>query len=119
MIRELHQTDGNSYIRILDEVCVLSEGMAVNVRDHTATPVIDPATYAYALQVFGSGLRRPEGVTFSLRQLRRMRSREITAFIECAGNGRSFFGSQQGTPVPGSAWTLGAIGVARWRGVPL
>ena len=27
------------------------------VRNHTATPIIDPATYR--LQVFGSGLRRP------------------------------------------------------------
>jgi DMSO/TMAO reductase YedYZ molybdopterin-dependent catalytic subunit len=42
-----------------------------------------------------------------------------TKFIECAGNGRSFFGAQQGTPVPGSAWKLGAIGVAEWTGVPL
>jgi DMSO/TMAO reductase YedYZ molybdopterin-dependent catalytic subunit len=32
---------------------------------------------------------------------------------------RSFFGSQQGTPAAGSQWKLGAIGVARWRGVPL
>src|SRR3954469_878955 len=87
------------------------------VRNHTSTPLIDPATYA--LQVFGSGLRRPEGVTFSLRDLERMPSRSLTAFIECAGNGRSFFGSQQGTPAPGSQWKLGAIGVARWRGVPL
>jgi DMSO/TMAO reductase YedYZ molybdopterin-dependent catalytic subunit len=43
----------------------------------------------------------------------------VTAFIECAGNGRSFYGSQQGTPASGTQWTLGAIGVARWRGVPL
>ena len=41
------------------------------------------------------------------------------SFIECAGNGRSFFGSQQGTPAAGTQWGLGAIGVARWRGVPL
>ena len=41
------------------------------------------------------------------------------SFIECAGNGRSFFGSQQGTPASGTQWGLGAIGVARWRGVPL
>src|SRR3954452_3613068 len=87
------------------------------VRNHTSTPLIDPATYR--LDVFGSGLRRPEGAAFSLRDLQRMPSRSLTAFIECAGNGRSFFGSQQGTPAPGSQWKLGAIGVARWRGVPL
>ncbi len=34
--------------------------------------------------------------------LHRLPSRELTAFIECAGNGRSFFASQQGTPAPGA-----------------
>jgi DMSO/TMAO reductase YedYZ molybdopterin-dependent catalytic subunit len=91
------------------------------VRNHTATPLIDASTWQ--LSVFGSGLRGAPDVdhprTFSYRDLRRMPSREVTAFVECAGNGRSFFASQQGTPAPGSQWTLGAIGVARWRGVPL
>lgn len=87
------------------------------VRNHTATPVIDPATYR--LEVFGSGLRRPAGISLSLRDLQPLPSHTVTAFIECAGNGRSFFGGQQGTPVPGSQWKLGAVGVARWRGVRL
>jgi DMSO/TMAO reductase YedYZ molybdopterin-dependent catalytic subunit len=87
------------------------------VRNHTATPIIDPVTWR--LNVFGSGLRHPEGITLSLRDLRRLPSHTTTAFIECAGNGRSFFASQQGTPAPGSQWKLGAIGVARWRGVRL
>ena len=39
--------------------------------------------------------------------------------MECAGNGRSLFTTQQGQSVSGTAWTLGAIGVARWRGVRL
>ena len=87
------------------------------VRNHTATPAIDPRTWQ--LRVHGSGLRRPDGIALTYRELRRMPSRTITAAIECAGNGRSFFASQQGTPATGSAWKLGAIGVARWRGVPL
>ena len=87
------------------------------VRNHTATPAIDPRTWR--LRVHGSGLRRPDGIALTYRELRRMPSRTITAAIECAGNGRSFFASQQGTPATGSAWKLGAIGVARWRGVPL
>jgi DMSO/TMAO reductase YedYZ molybdopterin-dependent catalytic subunit len=48
-----------------------------------------------------------------------MPARTITAAIECAGNGRSYFGSVQGTPITGTQWRLGGIGVARWRGVPL
>jgi DMSO/TMAO reductase YedYZ molybdopterin-dependent catalytic subunit len=91
------------------------------VRDHTATPLIDPRTWQ--LQIFGSGLRGGPSLdqarTLTLRQLHQFPRRTVTTAIECAGNGRSFFGSQQGTPVPGTQWQLGAIGVAEWTGVPL
>jgi DMSO/TMAO reductase YedYZ molybdopterin-dependent catalytic subunit len=86
------------------------------VRDHTATPLIDVQTWQ--LQVFGSGLHG-SGRTFTYDQLRKLPQREVVAFIECAGNGRSLFALQQGTAAPGTQWGLGAIGVARWRGVPL
>jgi DMSO/TMAO reductase YedYZ molybdopterin-dependent catalytic subunit len=86
------------------------------VRDHTATPLIDATTWR--LRIFGSGLRGAP-LELSYDQLRALPSTEITCAIECAGNGRSFYGTQQGTPAPGSQWKLGAIGVARWRGVLL
>lgn len=86
------------------------------VRDHTLTPTIDPK--AWRLEVFGTGLRGGP-VEFSYEQLRRLPHVTRTAFIECAGNGRSFYTSQQGQAVSGTAWKLGAVGVARWRGVPL
>ena len=85
------------------------------VRNHTRTPVIDPHTWR--LRVHGSGVRRP--LSLSYRDLERLPSRDVIAAVECAGNGRSFFGTQQGTPASGTQWKLGAIGVARWRGVPL
>ena len=86
------------------------------VRDHTATPLIDERSWR--LEVVGSGLAG-SGITLSYDDLRRMPQREVLTAVECAGNGRSFFGTQQGTPAPGTQWGLGAIGVARWRGVPL
>jgi DMSO/TMAO reductase YedYZ molybdopterin-dependent catalytic subunit len=86
------------------------------VRNHTATPAIDPSTYRLSLS--GSGLRAGP-VSFSLADLHAMPARTITAAIECAGNGRAFFGEVQKTPITGTQWRLGAIGVARWRGVPL
>jgi DMSO/TMAO reductase YedYZ molybdopterin-dependent catalytic subunit len=85
------------------------------VRNHTRTPAIDPATWR--LTVHGSGVRRP--LSLSLRDLERLPSRGLTSVVECAGNGRSFFGTQQGTPASGTPWKLGGIGAARWRGVPL
>ena len=87
------------------------------VRNHTSTPTIDLATWR--LRVFGSGLRGDAPVELSYDDLLDLPARKVSASVECAGNGRSFFGSQQGTPVPGTQWRLGAIGVARWRGVPL
>ncbi|WP_433535185.1 sulfite oxidase [Micromonospora sp. CA-249363] len=86
------------------------------VRDHTSTPVIDASTWR--LTVDGAGLRGGP-VEFSLAELRRLPSETAIAAIECAGNGRSFFTTQQGQSVTGTAWTLGAVGVARWRGVRL
>lgn len=91
------------------------------VRNHTSTPLIDAA--GWRLRLFGTGLRgQPTAQTpveFSYADLRAMRAESRSAFLECAGNGRSFYASQQGQPVSGTAWTLGAVGLARWRGVPL
>jgi DMSO/TMAO reductase YedYZ molybdopterin-dependent catalytic subunit len=86
------------------------------VRNHTVTPVIDADSWR--LRLFGTGLRGGP-VEFTYAQLRALPSRTHTAYVECAGNGRSFFTTQQGQAVSGTAWKLGAIGVARWRGVPL
>jgi DMSO/TMAO reductase YedYZ molybdopterin-dependent catalytic subunit len=85
------------------------------VRDHVSTPAIDPHTWR--LRVFGTAVRRE--LELSYRDLERLPCTSRTAFIECAGNGRAFFGTQQGTPAAGTQWRLGGIGVAHWRGVPL
>ncbi|WP_055619059.1 sulfite oxidase [Streptomyces sp. JHA19] len=91
------------------------------VRNHTATPVLDAGDWR--LRLWGDGLRgtpaedRP--VEFGYDDLRALPSVTRTAFVECAGNGRSHYTTQQGETVSGTAWTLGAIGVARWRGVRL
>ncbi len=91
------------------------------VRDHTGTPIIDASTWQ--LNVFGSGLKGApavgSGLNLSYEDLQAFPKKTIYSFIECAGNARSFFGTQQGTPASGTQWTLGAIGVAGWTGVPL
>lgn len=86
------------------------------VRNHTATPQIAAADWK--LTVWGSGLRGP-AVEFGYDDLRALPSVTRTAFVECAGNGRSYYTTQQNQQVSGTAWTLGAIGVGRWRGVRL
>lgn len=86
------------------------------IRNHTATPRLDAA--AWRLTVWGDGLTGGAR-EFTLADLKELPSTTRTAFVECAGNGRSLFQTQQGQPVSGTAWTLGAIGTARWRGVRL
>ncbi|MEV6805057.1 sulfite oxidase [Streptomyces sp. NPDC051132] len=91
------------------------------VRNHTATPVLDAA--AWRLRLWGDGLRGAPGedrpVEFGYDDLRALPAVTRTAFVECAGNGRSYYTTQQGETVNGTPWTLGAVGVARWRGVRL
>jgi DMSO/TMAO reductase YedYZ molybdopterin-dependent catalytic subunit len=85
------------------------------VRNHTSTPDIDVDTWR--LRLFGTGVRRPAELSY--RELRALPSESVAASIECAGNGRSYYTSQQGQQVSGTPWKLGAIGVALWRGVRL
>ncbi len=85
------------------------------VRNHTATPHIDLATWR--LRIEGSGVRRPLALSYD--DLLAMPAATKTKFIECAGNARSQFLEVHGRRAPGSQWRLGAVGVAEWTGVPL
>jgi DMSO/TMAO reductase YedYZ molybdopterin-dependent catalytic subunit len=91
------------------------------VRNHTNTALLDRDTWR--LRLFGTGLRgaptREAPLELSFADLLRLPSETFSAFLECAGNGRSFFTTQQHQTVTGTAWKLGAVGVARWRGVRL
>ncbi|WP_448316355.1 sulfite oxidase, partial [Streptomyces sp. CO7] len=91
------------------------------VRNHTATPLIDAD--GWRLRLWGDGLRGTPGqdrpVEFGYDDLRALPQVSRVAFVECAGNGRSHYATQQGQTVSGTPWGLGAIGVARWRGVRL
>jgi DMSO/TMAO reductase YedYZ molybdopterin-dependent catalytic subunit len=91
------------------------------VRDHTSTPLLDADSWR--LRLFGSGLAgaptpdRP--IELSYQQLRDLPAESMTAFVECTGNARSFYTTQQHQSVSGTPWKLGGIGVAHWRGVRL
>ncbi|MBW6434690.1 sulfite oxidase [Actinoplanes hulinensis] len=85
------------------------------VRNHTVTPTIDASTWS--LELSGSGLS--QAAHFSLDDLRKLPRETRPVAIECAGNGRSYYTSQQGQTVSGTAWGLGGIGVGRWTGVRL
>ena len=85
------------------------------IRNHTRTPRIDVATWR--LRVEGSGVQRPLDLTYD--EIVSLPSVSVIRYVECAGNGRSFFEAAYGKKAQGTQWKLGAIGVAEWTGVPL
>jgi DMSO/TMAO reductase YedYZ molybdopterin-dependent catalytic subunit len=82
----------------------------VFVRSHFPQPLLDRASHVVAI---GGAVRRATGVTVA--QLEDMARQDVVVAMECAGNGRG----QAATFIPGVQWTGGAVGRARWTGVPL
>ena len=80
------------------------------LRNHFHIPTLDPETYRLSV----SGLVEREQ-SFSLRELRGMRSQSQMVTLECAGNGRTLFEP----PAEGEKWNLGAVSTAEWTGAPL
>lgn len=77
---------------------------------------IDPAEWRLRV----TGLVNQE-LELSLDDLKAMPSRTITAFLECSGNSRGRFATQNPDlgPAEGTQWGNGAIGNAEWTGVSL
>src|SRR5262245_53841722 len=71
---------------------------------------IDPDTYQVEI---GGKVQKP--LTLTLKQLKAMRAVEIVAVNQCSGNSRGFFDPRVG----GGQLGNGAMGNARWKGVPL
>jgi DMSO/TMAO reductase YedYZ molybdopterin-dependent catalytic subunit len=85
------------------------------VRNHTRTPKIEAGNWR--LKIEGTGVSRALELTYD--DLLAMPAASFLRYVECAGNGRSFFETAHGKKAQGTQWKLGAIGVAEWTGVPL
>lgn len=81
------------------------------VRNHVSWPTVLEVS-EWRLEVAGE-VERP--LSLSYRELRRFPAASVVSVLECAGNGRGFFRPQ----VPGIQWERGAVGNARFAGVPL
>lgn len=85
------------------------------IRSHAPTPRVDAA--GWTLHVEGPGVERP--VELGYDDVLRFPAVTVTRALECAGNGRKFFGEHGGKEAPGLPWRLGAVGVAEWTGASL
>lgn len=83
-------------------------------RNHGSVPEVDPDGYRLAV---GGLVERP--LSLSMEDLcGGFPKSEVVAVVECAGNRRE--GMMEVAPIPGETpWGAGAVGNARWAGVPL
>ncbi|WP_172408164.1 sulfite oxidase [Desulfosporosinus sp. FKA] len=79
-------------------------------RSHLTYPTID--MHSWRLSIGGEVSR---SLYFNYEQLKQMPQVDKFVTIECSGNKRAMFEP----PVPGEQWKLGAVGNAKWTGVPL
>jgi len=82
------------------------------VRYHLADVPLDIDPDKFTLEIKGK-VDRPQKL--SLKEIRKMKAVELVAIAQCSGNSRGFFEPR----VAGGQLANGAMGNARWRGVPL
>ncbi len=80
------------------------------VRNHFDVPKIDMR--AWKLKIEGA-VEKPLELTYD--ELKAMAPHTVTATLECSGNGRSFLEPKK----KGVQWSVGAVGNAKWTGVPV
>jgi DMSO/TMAO reductase YedYZ molybdopterin-dependent catalytic subunit len=91
---------------------VITPNNAFFVRYHLAGLPYDLDPDKFTLEVKGK-VDKP--LKLSLKDIRKMKATEIVAVNQCSGNSRGFFEPR----VAGGQLGNGAMGNARWRGVPL
>lgn len=85
------------------------------VRNNSASVDVDVA--GWRLRIEGDGVSGE--VELSYDDVRRMPSRTVVSYLECAGNHRSMFEALKGRKTTGTQWGLGAVGSGEWTGVSL
>ena len=108
-----HPTNLETRLELLDGVITPNE--LFFVRNHAPTPRIDAR--AYRLRVEGDAVNEP--VELTVDDLRALPSRSVVAYLECAGNWRSYWESVVGRSASGGQWATGGVGCAEWSGPTL
>ena len=71
----------------------------------------------WQLSVSGDAISHPLELTYT--DIRRLPSRTVVSYLECAGNHRAMFDVVKGEAASGTQWMTGAIGNGIWTGVSL
>ena len=85
------------------------------VRNNSTSLDLDASEWR--LTVEGDAIANPLELTYD--EVKRLPSRTLTCYLECAGNHRALFGTVQGRKASGTQWMTGAVGNGEWTGVAL
>ena len=108
-----HPTNLETRLELLDGVITPNE--LFFVRNHAPTPRLDASQYL--LRVTGDAVERE--VELTLADLETLPSESVVAYLECAGNWRSFWLTETGRNASGGQWARGGVGCAQWSGPTL
>ena len=85
------------------------------VRNNSAS--IDLKASDWRLSVEGDAVEEPVELTYD--DIKRLPSRTLTSYLECAGNHRAMFDVVKGEKASGTQWMTGGIGNGEWVGAAL
>ncbi len=85
------------------------------VRNNSAS--LDLSAADWQLSVEGDAVTEPLALTYD--EIKRLPSRTLTAYLECAGNHRAMFDLLKGQKSSGTQWMTGAVSNGEWVGVSL
>ena len=109
IIRSDSPADFETPVQLLDKGWITSND-AHYVRSHLSVPNVELNNWN--LTVEGEVDR---SLKLTMRDIRGFQEVTRTVTLECSGNGRAF----ADPPVAGLQWEKGAVGTARWTGIPL
>ena len=78
---------------------------------------LDVDVESWRLSVEGDAITNP--IQLNYEAIRKMPSRTLVSYLECAGNHRAMFDLVQGRKAKGTQWKTGGVGNGEWAGVPL
>ena len=85
------------------------------VRNNSVSLDLDASDWR--LTVEGDAVSEPLELTYA--EIRRLPSRTLTSYLECAGNHRAMFNLMNGREASGTQWMTGAVGNGEWGGAQL
>ncbi len=85
------------------------------VRNNAASIEVNVDEWRLSLE--GDAVITPRELSYA--DIRRLPSRTVVAYLECAGNQRAMFDKVKGQAAQGTQWMTGAVGNGVWTGVSL